>query len=532
MKRRLGLCLCGALLWGALGVRAEEPVAPALRLARVFSDHMVVQRDQAVRLWGWAHPGAQVVVEFKGQSLTNRADWHGRWSAVLAASPASAEPTELVVRAGPEVVKLTDVLVGEVWLASGQSNMFWPVSNAKDAGPEIAAADYPGLRLFTVRTFSSPEPLDDLDPGRYVPWTVCRPDSVRGFSAVAYYFAREIHRTLKVPVGIMVSSWGDTCVESWTPLDVLQAEPLVAKYLQSVLDQGIGYTTNYARYLVEREAYEAAKQAAAGQGMEFRQPMPRAPMGPGDHNWPGGLWNAMIHPLCGYSVRGAIWYQGEANVWRAQAYQTLFPTMIRTWRERWGQGDFAFYWVQLANYKQPLKEPSATLWAELRQAQTATLAMPNTAQALAIDLADADQPNNIHPANKQEVGRRLALLARKNLYGEADLVAQGPTCRGHEILGNKVILHFDAHDEGGLMTRDGGTAVTGFAVAGADKKWFWATAELDAAGSITVSAPQVLAPVAVRYAFEDNPPVNLYNRAGLPATPFRTDDWGWLSQGR
>ncbi len=530
MNSRIHGWLVGALLLGALVASAEEPLALELRLPRVFAHNMVVQRDQAVKVWGWAHPGEQVVVAFKGAAVTNRADWHGRWSGTLGAFAASAEPADLVVTSGPESVTLTNVLVGEVWLASGQSNMFWPVSNVASAEQEIVSADDPDLRLFTVQTVSTMNLLDDLTEGRVVSWTACRPNSVRGFSAVAYFFARDLRQKLGVPVGIIVSAWGDTCAESWTPIEVLEPEPLAADYLKGILDQGLGYATNYARFLQQKAAYDAAKQVATSNGVAFNQPAPRKSMGPGSHNWPGGLWNAMIGPLCGYTLRGVIWYQGEANVWRSYAYRTIFPQMIQTWRERWGQGDFPFYWVQLANYKQPLKEPAATRWAELREAQTATLALTNTAQALAIDLADADNPDNIHPKNKQEVGRRLALLARKNLYGEAGLVASGPTYRSQEIQGGTIVLTFEPNDEGGLVTKDGGSAVTGFAIAGADRKWAWATASLDASGKVTVSAPTVPAPVAVRYGFEDNPAINLYYRSGLPATPFRTDDWGWIDK--
>ena len=530
MNRRSHGWLLASLLLGALVASAEEPLAPELRLPRIFAHNMVVQRDQAVKVWGWAHPGEQVVVAFKGVAVTNRADWHGRWSGTLGAFAASAEPAELVITSGPESVTLTNVLVGEVWLASGQSNMFWPVSNVASSEQEIASADDPGLRLFTVQTVSTMNPLDDLTEGRVVSWAACRSNNVRGFSAVAYFFARDLRQKLGIPVGIIVSAWGDTCAESWTPLEVLEAQPLVADYLKGIFDQGLGYATNYARFLEQKAIYDEERQVAVSNKIAFSKPAPRKPMGPGGHNWPGGLWNAMIQPLCGYTLRGVIWYQGEANVWRSYAYRTIFPQMIQTWRERWGQGDFPFYWVQLANYKQPLKEPAATRWAELREAQTATLALTNTAQALAIDLADADNPDNIHPKNKQEVGRRLALLARKNLYGEAGLVASGPTYRSQEIQGGRIVLTFEPNDDGGLVTKDGGSAVTGFAIAGADRKWAWATATLDASGKVTVSAPTVPAPVAVRYGFEDNPAINLYNRSGLPAGPFRTDDWGWFDK--
>lgn len=524
MNRRTAarsVCLSIVLLCARVAMAENAP--GELRLPHVFADNMVVQRDQPVRVWGRAHPGEQVVVEFKGRSVTNRADWHGRWSGAIGPFEASAEPAGLVVHSGPERCTLTNVLVGEVWLASGQSNMRFTLSTATRANEEIAAANFPDIRLFTVESESAPEPLDDLTEKRFTAWTPCQPSSVRGFSAVAYFYARELHQTLKVPVGIIMSAWGGTAAESWTPLDALQGEPVVKSYLAGLLDQGLGFATNRARYLEERAVYDEQRKAANDERRPFTQPAPNGPLAVGDHPWPGGLWNAMINPLCGYTLRGVIWYQGEANVWRAPAYRTVFPLLIKTWRERWGQGDFPFFWVQLANYRDPQPEPTSTLWAELRESQTATLALPNTGQALAIDLANADKPSDIHPANKLDVGRRLALLARKQVYGETGLVASGPSLRSFEIRGSVVEVVFDANDPAGLMTKDGGSVVTGFAVAGEDKKWARATGTLGSDGIVRVECPSVSRPVAVRYGFEDNPPVNLYNRSGLPAVPFRSD---------
>jgi sialate O-acetylesterase len=288
------------------------------------------------------------------------------------------------------------------------------------------------------------------------------------------------------------------------------------------------FLSRKAEYDEQYARFNQAKAAALRDGRPFNFRPPPEMAFPEGRKWPGGLWNAMIHPLSGYTLRGVIWYQGEANAGRAYAYRTLFPLMIRTWRDQWGQGNFPFYWVQLANYQLPLEEPAATPWAELREAQTETLSVTNTAQAVAIDLADPDNPRDIHPRNKQVVGRRLALLARKNIYGETDLVAQGPEYKSHEIIGDKIIIHFDVHDEAGLTVR--GDQPTGFAIAGADRKWVWAEAQLNPDGTVSVWSKQVPSPIAVRYGFETNPPINLHTDSDLPATPFRTDDWGWITR--
>ncbi len=501
--------------------------AGELQVARIFGDNMVLQRGKPVRVWGRAHPGEKITVTFKSQTESVRVDWSGEWSVELAPLSADSSPADLTVKAGTESISFSNVVVGEVWLASGQSNMFFPVEKALNAGLEIKDADYPNLRLFSVNRISALTPLDDITPEEFIPWQSCTPENIPDFSAAAYFFARDLHQKLDVPVGIIHSSWGGTPIESWMPIDVLQAEPLARTYLQTIFDQGLCFEARKAEYDEIRSKFDQAKSAAIQDGMEFNQRPPQELAFPENRKWPGGLWNAMIHPLAGYTLRGAIWYQGEANAGRAHAYRALFPAMIQTWRDAWGQGDFPFYWVQLANYQLPLKEPAATPWAELRQAQTETLSLTNTAQALAIDLADPDNPKDIHPHNKQEVGRRLALLARKNIYGETDLVAEGPVYQSHQITDGKIIIHFDANDAAGMIVK--GEHLTGFAIAGADKRWVWAEARLNSDGTVTVWSARVPAPVAVRYAFETNPPVNLYNRAGLPARPFRTDDWGWIT---
>lgn len=514
--------IVGLLMLGMLQTFAGE-----LKVASIFSDNMVLQREKPVRIWGRAHPGEKITVTFKSQAESVRVDWDGHWSLELAPLTTDSSPASLTVKAGAESIAFTNVLVGEVWLASGQSNMFFPVEKALNAPQEIAAADDPNLRLFSVNRISSITPLEDITGGEFSSWQSCTPGSIPEFSAVAYFFARNLHQKLGVPVGIIHSSWGGTPIESWIPVDVLQKEPLAESYLKDIFDQGLYFEARKAEYDELRAKFDQAKAEALKKGQPFRQRPPKEIAYPENRKWPGGLWNAMIHPLAGYTLRGAIWYQGEANAGRAYAYRALFPAMIQSWREAWGQDDFPFYWVQLANYQLPLKKPAATPWAELRQAQTETLSLANTAQALAIDLADPDNPKDIHPHNKQEVGRRLALLARKKIYGESDLVAEGPTYLSHEVRGGKIIIQFDANDEAGMVVK--GDRLVGFSIAGEDKKWVWAEAELNSDGTVTVWSDQVSNPVAVRYAFETNPQANLYNRAGLPAAPFRTDDWGWIT---
>lgn len=519
---RMILVAMGLFVMGALQGFPGE-----LQVASIFSDNMVLQREKPVRIWGRAHPGEKIVVTFKSQTESVRADWVGKWSLELASLTADSNPESLTVKAGTESVTFTNVLVGEVWLASGQSNMFFPVKSALNPDQEIANADFPDLRLFSVNRISSIAPLEDITVGEFISWQSCTPESISEFSAVAYYFARDLHQKLGVPVGIIHSSWGGTPIESWMPMAVLQAEPLVQTYLNDIYDQGLYFEARKAEYDETRAKFDQAKRAATRAGKEFKQRPPREMAFPGNRKWPSGLWNAMIHPLAGVTLRGAIWYQGEANAGKAYAYRSLFPAMIQAWRDAWGQDDFPFYWVQLANYQLPLKEPAATFWAELRQAQTETLSLTHTAQALAIDLADPDNPKDIHPHNKQEVGRRLALLARKNIYGETDLVAEGPVVLSHHVKDGKVVVHFNTNDAAGMIVK--GDHLTGFAIAGADQEWVWADAELNPDGTVTVWSDQIAAPVAVRYAFETNPSANLYNRAGLPATPFRTDDWGWIT---
>lgn len=473
MPARYGLKAAAAVWLVAVSAAWAEVRLPAL-----FSDHLVLQRQQAVPVWGWADPGEQVIVACAGQSAECKADAKGRWKVTLA--PLSTPgPHELVVRGKTSAVTLRDVLVGEVWVCSGQSNMEWSVAVSANAPEEAAAAHYPQIRMFTVQKKVADLPQDDCAGA----WAVCSPQSVPRFSAVGYFFARHLHRELGVPVGMINSSWGGTPADSWISRKALESVPSL-------------------RPLLERWEKNPDKK----------------------NPWrPAALYNGMIAPLVPYALRGAIWYQGESNVGRAYQYRLLMPLLIGDWRRAWGQGDFPFGMVQLAPFSYgPAGEIAC---AELREAQALTTQnTPHVGMAVTMDIGN---PKDIHPKNKQEVGRRLALWALAKVYGK-QLVYSGPIYKSMSIEGNKARIHFD-HIGSGLATRDG-KAPSHFAVAGADQKFFPAEATLDG-NTVVVHSAQVPQPVAVRYAWKDDAEPNLMNREGLPASPFRTDQWKGVTEG-
>ena len=508
--------ICAVGCWVLLAANAVADV----RLARIFSDHAVLQQRKPVPVWGTAEPGEKVTVEFRGQKVSTVTGDDGEWRVTLKPMPAGGS-FQMTVR-GNNTIVLDDVLVGEVWTCSGQSNMEWPVAVSNNAEQEIAQANYPQIRLFMVPKAVSDRPLKDLNGGA---WQPCTPETVRNFSAVGYFFARELHRTLRVPVGMIQSAWGGTPAESWTSKPTLMANPSLRYLLENWRRAEANYPLaleNYQKQLAEWE--KAAAQARAEGKPEPKKPDP--PQNPRTNPWkPSGLFNAMIAPIVPYALQGAIWYQGESNAGRAYEYRTLFPAMIQDWREAWAQGDFPFLFVQLANFMAVKPEPGESTWAELREAQTMTLALPKTGMAVAIDIGDAD---DIHPRNKQDVGKRLALNALAIAYGKK-VVYSGPLYERMKREGNAIRLHFK-HVNGGLTTPNG-EPLRGFAIAGADRKFVWADARIEG-NTVVASSPQVPEPVAVRYAWADNPKCNLYNRAGLPASPFRTDDWPGVTQGR
>jgi sialate O-acetylesterase len=627
-----------------------------MKLASLFCDHAVLQRDLPIPVWGWAEPGETITVRLAVNEAKAVAGADGAWRVTLPPLPAGG-PHEMTV-AGRETITLHDMLIGEVWVCSGQSNMQMAVSGVLNGEEEIAAADYPAIRLFTVPNIPAMEPKADV----LAEWKVCSPKSAGPFSAVGYYFGRKLHRELGVPVGLINTSWGGTVAEAWTSLKALRAEPELreivdlfaavdpndegtAAYEQAIqaweeasrrMDSvNAGYprgwadpatatddwgrmtlpaywkarglllngvvwfrmevevpaawvgedltlslgvidkadTTYFNNVMVGGITLEDREDAfnlrriytvpgalvqpgrntiavrifshiwAGGlvgkaddlylsQGEEtitlagewrygveadfgnFAGP-PMPPLGAANPNTPTVLFNGMIHPLLPYGIRGAIWYQGESNASRGKEYQTLFPAMIADWRKHWGQGDFPFYFVQLANFQAGTDAGFDSQWGELREAQTMTLALPNTGMAVIIDIGES---TDIHPKNKQDVGLRLALNALAKTYSR-ELVFSGPLFREARIEGKAIRLLFD--HAAGLTSRG---ELSGFAIAGADRRFVRAEAVIDGE-TVIVSSPVVPAPVAVRYAWAEDPACTLVNGAGLPASPFRTDDW-------
>jgi sialate O-acetylesterase len=492
----------------ALGWLAASGAESAVTLPKLISDHMVLQQNAPVRIWGKANAGEQVRVSFRNQTVSTRADSQGRWEAYL--HPMQPGPAATLRVQGENTITIEDVLVGEVWIASGQSNMVWPVERSDNAEQEIASAHYPEIRLFKVALKTSDQPLEDVEGA----WQAARPETVRSFSGVAYFFARHLHERLRVPFGVIQSAWGGTPAEAWTSLEALKAEPALHFYLENWDRVLADYPAEKLRFEEAFRQWEEAAKAAKARG-EQPPPKPREPRGPGHPHAPASLYNAMIAPLVPCAIRGAIWYQGESNASSNQAalYRRLFQTMILDWRRRWAQGPFPFLFVQLANYA---KTGPQSAWPELRESQAGALDLVHTGMAVALDVGD---PQDIHPRNKQEVGRRLALAARAQVYGET-LVYSGPIFRQLTREGGRLRVWFD-HTGGGLAVRGGGE-LKGFEIAGADRHYVPAGAVIDGR-TVLVSSPQIADPIAVRYGWADNPENNLINAEGLPAAPFRSE---------
>ncbi len=486
-----------------------------VRLPAIIGSNMAIQQDAQAKIWGWADPGEEVTVTVGQTALPKVApNEKGKWMVSLPAQKAG--PVADITIAGKNSITLSNIVAGEVWLCSGQSNMQFATRQALNAEQEIAAANFPMVRLFLVKNATAATPQDDCQ-GQ---WVECSPQTVGNFPAVGYFFGRELYKALNVPVGLIGSSWGGTAAESWTSAQTLQSDsdfaPIVersAKYPEEFPKMLAAYEENQAKWV-------AATQQAQAEGKPSTQPAPRRPVDPDKYpHMSGVLYNAMIVPLAPYNIRGAIWYQGESNAGRAYQYRKLLPAMIADWRKLWDNNDMAFGIVQLANFMKRDAEPVDSAWAELREAQTMTAVnVPHCGQALAIDIGDE---KDIHPKNKQEVGRRLALWALNRTYGK-DVVWSGPVYDSMKVEGDAIRVTFKS--VGGGLTSKEGQPVKGFAIAGADKKFVWADATIDGE-SVVVKSPQVSSPVAIRYAWANNPDCNLYNKEGLPAAPFRTDDW-------
>jgi len=491
---------------------AASSVFADVRLPTLFSDHMVLQGGERVPVWGWAAPGENLAVEIGGQTLTTTADAQGDWRVQLEPLKTGAELT-LTVRAA-NTITVRDVLVGEVWLGSGQSNMGLRVSGANNYAGEQARANLPGIRMFTVASKASSTSLEDCRGT----WQVCDSNSVGNFSAALYFFGRELHERLHVPVGLIHSSWGGTPIQPWMPLDVLQAYPGYAALLERKKQDLAAWPAREKQIQADLKAWEIADAAAkAARTLEPVKPWNPGPPDSGQY-MPAQLYNGMIHPLIPYRLRGVVWYQGESNAGGgaggAADYTDLQSRMITAWRRDWGMGDFPFYYVQLPNWNND-GDRSSNSWAYFRKGQEDVLQVPNTGMAVTLDIGEAD---NIHPKNKQEAGRRLALLALAGTYHQP-VVCEGPQFARCETNGAELILFFTDAD-GGLVARDGG--LKGFEIAGADKMWHAATARIEG-DTVVISVAEVPAPLAARYGWANNPAVNLYNGAGLPAWPFRTD---------
>lgn len=500
-----------SLLLGLPAVATADVTLPA-----VFSDHMVLQRDVELPVWGWADAGEEVTVRLGDAQKTATADDKGNWS-LRFWTRKEGGPLTLTVE-GKNRIEIQDVLVGEVWVCSGQSNMAMSVSRSANFADEQAAADHPQIRMFTVTRKAAEEPQDRCSGN----WQVCSPDTVGGFSATAYFFGRELHQELDVPVGLINTSWGGTPVQAWTSYAV-QSEK---QELQSLLDDWKQRVADYEPEAA-KERYEkqlAVWQEKAKKAKDAGKRAPRRPQAPTDPrlnpHHPGALFNGMVAPLVPYAMRGAIWYQGESNANRyaSELYGMQLQLMIKDWRRHWND-QCPFLWVQLPNYKAPQQAPVETSgWVIVQEQMLKSLALSNTGMAITIDVGEE---KDIHPKNKQDVGKRLALWALGTTY-DKPIVYSGPIYERMFKKEGQIIVRFK-HTGDGLVAR--GEKLKGFAIAGEDKQFVFADAKILGDAQVVVSSAEVKNPVAVRYAWASNPDCNLYNSAGLPASPFRTDTW-------
>lgn len=511
------------LISAMLFLFAVTALHATIRLPAVISDHMVLQQKTAVNLWGWGNPG---------EALTIKAGWFsravrvttgkdGRWQVQLPAGKAGGPFT--IVLQGSNTVQINDVWLGEVWLCSGQSNMDMTVAREDrywcgvyNEAEEVASADYPFIRVFDT-DFT---PTDTIQQDVKGKWEVCSPATVGHFSAAAYFFARNLQQHLKVPIGLITTAYGASTAEAWISREALQSKESFHPLLDDYAKRKASYDTSITAKQKYSEAQANWLTAAAVAKAEKKDP-PREPKNPDpekDQHNPAVLFNGMVAPLIPYTIRGALWYQGESNTNKPAVYRALMELLVADWRKKWSQGDFPFLYVQLANHGKPdslpVNEKGVVL---IRQAQLQNLDIKNSGMIVAIDNANPEKPDDIHPKNKQAIGLRLSLLARAKVYGE-QVEYSGPIYQHMKIEGNKIRLYFDHATE--LKTI--GSTLKGFAIAGDDKQFVWADAEIDGS-TIIVSSELIKHPVAVRYGWAPNPVASLYNNADLPASPFKTD---------
>jgi sialate O-acetylesterase len=509
IRKRLQLSVLPLAIILAALVAVPISVRADVTLPALLADHMVMQRGLPVHVWGIAAPHEAVSVTFRSETKSATADDDGRWSVYLAPGEAGG-PFQLTIKATNSIV-LNDILVGDVWVASGQSNMEFPMTELANAQTEIAAAQYPKIRLFTVKHKPADYPLENVESKG---WAACTPETVAASSAVAYFFARHLQEKLGVPIGLVESFWGGTAAESWTSLHSLSADASLMPVFAARATTVAGESTTVLQQQREQREYDLAVEQAKADG----KPMPAWHWHPDFAAWaPAALFNGMVAPLTPFAIRGVIWYQGEANSGPARAplYARLFQTMIRDWRNAWGEGDFPFLFVQIANWN---TSPEA-LWPDVRNAQRQALVLKNTGMAVTIDIGE---PDNLHPKNKQDVGLRLALAARAIAYGEK-VEWSGPLYRQITQEEHALCVWFD-HASGLMAKGAAPTAeVTGFEIAGADGKYSAAQARIEGE-SVVLSSLDVPKPVSVRYGWAANPNCNLFNKEGLPASPFQAPE--------
>jgi sialate O-acetylesterase len=472
------------------------------RVPHVFGDNMVLQEGAATPIWGWAEDGTVVTVKFRNETVSATTT-NGEWIVQLHNLTAGGPDTLTITAAN--TIQFTNVLVGEVWVAGGQSNMEFPLKASFEAADDIAAATNPMIHIMKVPHTRLPSPTNDIR----AEWKESAPDTVPGMSAVAYYFARDLQTKLKTPIGIIESDWGGTPAESWMDYNYLHDNP---HWESEIIKE---WSVEDSRYHHSLEAFEKKKHEAQENGTEFTNRPPRQPWRPAE------LFNGMIAPLVPYGIKGVIWYQGENNAGsleRGEQYHELFPDLIRDWRSQWGEGNFPFLLVQLAPYGNIQKEPRDSAWASVREAQLQATRLPNVGMAV---ITDVGLEHNVHPTKKKPVGDRLALAALAIAYHQP-IEYSGPIYKSMRKEGSHIVLTFD-HAGGGLEAK--GDDLTGFAVAGADQQFHWALAHIQEPDKVIVYCPAVQDPVAVRYGWANYPVVNLWNKAGLPASPFRTDEF-------
>jgi len=509
---------------------AGLPASAEVRLPHILSSNMVLQRDVPIPVWGWADPGEQITVKLDQHTACTKADAQGKWMVKLPEMKAGG-PYEMTV-SGKNTIKLTDILIGEVWICSGQSNMEVGIGFAQNAQQEIAAASWPQIRLFHLPLVTSGQPVSDVNAA----WFPCSPQTVSrykpfqkekslgdwgGFSAVGYYFGRELHKQLGIPVGMIDTSWGGTRIETWTPEFAFEQVPSLSGIAGKIKDLSMNYNTAVKKAVNDYECWLPLAQKALQDSKTAPAP-PAWPANPLDSQFqPTGVYNAMVNPLVPFAIRGVIWYQGESNLGDGMTYFEMMKAMIGGWRQAWAEGDFPFYFAQLAPYgytkawgrERPFELPK--MW----EAQTAALSIPNTGLVVTMDIGNL---NDVHPRNKQDVGKRLAFWALAKTYGRSDLVYSGPFYKSMTVEGNKIRISFD-HIGSGLASRDS-QPLTWFELAGADQKFVQAQADIDG-DTVLVWSDSISKPVAARFGWNEVAQPNLINKEGLPALPFRTDRW-------